>query len=146
MNHLEDDDRPSVHVTRSLLEVLLEAASEAEPEGVTYGLAITAAGAFDDLDLPQGTPVFTHLYLPDAGRSVSAVFGVDLGTPPGRTPGLFVSHPDGNPDVARTDDLREVVLVAVPPWDDESVAAYGRDGRRRRLHRVDAEPPSETLP
>ena len=142
----DGDERQSVHVTRSLLEVLFQAAADAEPEGVTYGLAVTPADEFDDLDLPDGTPVFTHLYLPDAGRSVSAVFGVDLGTPPGRTPGLFVSHPSGNPEVARTDDLREVVLVAVPPWDDGSVRAFGRDGRRRQLHRVDAEPPSETPP
>ena len=135
-----------VHLTRSLLEVLLEAAGDAEPEGVRYGLAVTDADAFDDLDLPAGTPVFTHLYLPDAGRSVSAVFGVDLGTPPGRTPGLFVSHPTGDRSVARTDDLREGILVAVPPWDAASVAAYGRDGRRRPLDLVDAEPPAETPP
>jgi hypothetical protein len=39
-----------------------------------------------------------------------------------------------------------VVFVAVPPYDRASVAAFGRDGRRRDLHVVDAEPPEESLP
>ena len=133
-----------VYVTRALLDVLLEHASEREPERVTVGLAVTPAGEIDDLDLPEGTPVFTHFYLPDAGRSVNAVFGVDLATPPGRTPGLFVSHPDGSYDLTRRDDFREVVFVAIPPWD--SAVAFGRDGRRRQVDVLDVEPPTESLP
>ena len=131
-----------VYLTRGLLDVLLETASDREPDRVTVGLAVTPAGEFDGLDLPAETPVFTHLYLPDAGRSVSAVFGVDLGTPPG----LFLSHPDGSYDLTRRDDLREVVLVAIPPWRADAVAAFGRDGRRRELVVLDAEPPVESPP
>lgn len=133
-----------IHVTRSLLDVLLESASEREPERVTVGLAVTPADEIGGLDLPAGTPVFTHFYLPDAGGSVTAVFGVDLATPPGRTPGLFVSHPDGSYDLTRRDDLREVVFVAIPPWD--AVVAFGRDGRRREVEVLDVEPPVESPP
>ena len=135
-----------VYLTRGLLEVLLETASDREPDRVTVGLAVTPAGEFEGLDLPAETPVFTHLYLPDAGRSVNAVFGVNIGTPPGRTPGLFLSHPDGDYDLTRRDDLREVVFVAIPPWGVDSVVAFGRDGRRRELVVVDAEPPVESPP
>jgi hypothetical protein len=135
-----------VHVTEGLLDILLQRARERDPESVTIGLAVTPAEEFADLDLDPGTPVFTTFYLPDAGRSVEAVFGSDLGTPAGQTPGLFVSHPNGSLSVSRTDDLREVVFVAVPPYDRASVAAFGRDGRRRDLHVVDAEPPEESLP
>lgn len=135
-----------IYVTGALLEVLLETAREREPDGVTIGLAVTPARDFDDLDLPPATPVFTHLYLHDSGRGVSAIFGIDLHTPPGRTPGLFVSHPDGAVELTERDDFREIVLVGVPPWDRSSVVAYGRDGRRHDLTVVDAEPPQETLP
>jgi hypothetical protein len=74
------------------------------------------------------------------------VFGSNLATPSGEAPGLFVTHPDGSLSLSRTDDLREVVFVAVPPWDRESVAAFGRDGRRRDLEVLDAEPPRESPP
>lgn len=135
-----------VYLTRALLEVLLETAADRDPEGVTIALAVTPAEELAGLDLPAGTPVFTHFYLPDAGRSIRAVFGVDLARPPGQTPGLFVSHPAGDRALTRRDDLREVVFVAIPPWDVESVVAYRRDGRRRELTLVDAEPPEESLP
>lgn len=135
-----------VYLTRALLEVLLETAAEREPERLTVGLDVTPAGGIDGLELPAETPVFTHFYLPEAGRSVRAVFGVDLGTPPGRTPGLFLSHPDGDYELTRRDDLREVVFVAVPPWEESSVVAFGRDGRRREATVVDAEPPVESPP
>jgi len=133
-----------VHVTRGLLDILLEKAADRDPAGVTIELAVTPAGTFEDLDLPPDTPVFTTFYLPDAGRSIEAVFGNNLATPSGEAPGLFVSHPDGS--LSRTDDFREVVFVAIPPWDRESMAAFGRDGRRRDLDILDAEPPQESLP
>jgi proteasome lid subunit RPN8/RPN11 len=135
-----------VHVTRGLLDLLLEKAADRDPNGVTIELAVTPAGEFEDLDLPAETPVFTTFYLPDAGRSIEAVFGSNLATPSGEAPGLFVSHPDGSQSVSRTDDLREIVFVAVPPWERDSVAAFGRDGRRRNLEALDAEPPRESLP
>jgi hypothetical protein len=135
-----------VHVTRGLLDLLLEKAAGEDPDAVTIELAVTPAGEFDGLDLPPETPVFTTFYLPDAGRSIEAVFGSNLATPSGTAPGLFVSHPEGSLSVSRTDDLREVLLVAVPPWDREAVAAFGRDGRRRDLDVLDAEPPRESLP
>jgi hypothetical protein len=135
-----------VHATQGLIEALLELARDAEPSQVTAGLSVTRADAFDDPPaLPPETPILTHFYLPDAGESVSAVFGVDLSTPPGQTQGRFVSHPQGELDVSRRDDLHEVVLVAVPPWDEQSYAAFGRDGRRLELTLVEAEPPVETL-
>lgn len=135
-----------VYITRGLLDALLEMGEDAEPESITVGLSVTQAKAFDaELSVPPSTPVFTHLYLPDAGRSVSAVFGVDLGTPIGQTQGLFVTHPQGDLEVSLADDLHEVVIVAIPPWDDGSIAAFGRDGGGRDLVVVDAAPPPEEI-
>ncbi len=135
-----------VYATRGTVEALLELAADAEPQQITVGLSVTEAGAFPEPpELPPETPIFTHFYLPDAGESVSAVFGVDLSTPLGQTQGRFVSHPQGDLDVSREDDLHGVVLVAVPPWDADSIAAFGRDGRRLDLSVVDARPPDERL-
>ncbi|RBI64277.1 hypothetical protein [halophilic archaeon] len=135
-----------VYVTQGLVEALLELAAEAEPEKVTISLAVTPAGDLSgDVDLSPETPVFTHFYPPDAGGSVTAVFGIDLSIPAGQTQGRFVSHPQGPLEVTRSDDLHETVIVAVPPWDDDSVAAFDRSGRRQSLSRVDAEPPTELL-
>ena len=126
------------------MDALLQFAEEREPEEVTITLATTTASELEGCDLDPDTPVFTHFYLPSAAGSVQAVFGVDLGTPPG-TQGRFVSHPNGQFGVSRTDDLKEVVVVAVPPWDRSSVGAFGRDGGRLSLEFVDADPPQESL-
>ena len=96
-------------------------------------------------DRTPETPVFTDFYMPETGASVSAVFGIDLSTPPGQTQGRFVSHPTGRLELERTDDLHEVVFVAVPPWETGTLAAFDRNGRRRRLHVVDAHPPESSF-
>jgi len=83
--------------------------------------------------------------VPEAGGSVNAVFGMDLGTPAGQTRGRFVSHPNGGLDVSKTDDLHAVVFVAVPPWDRDSLAVFDRSGRRLNLAVLDVEPPEEAL-
>jgi hypothetical protein len=160
-----------VFITRGLARVLLDLAREADPESVTASLAVsplgdltrgdratadplTAAreaatvtgGETDETDEPTPeTPVFTDFYLPDTAESVSAVFGVDLATPPGQTQGRFVSHPLGRLELDRTDDLHEAVFVAVPPWDLDSVAAFDRSGRRRSLWLLDAHPPAASF-
>ena len=135
-----------LYVTRALVEVLLELGANAEPEQVTAGLAVTNAGEFeDDLDLHADTPVLTHFYLPETGRSVSSVFGMDLSTPPGQTQGRFVSHPQGGLEITRRDDLHGVVLVAIPPWEESSLAAFTRDGTRVDLEILDVEPPEEEI-
>lgn len=103
------------------------------------GGARTGQIAVEELD--PGTPVFTDLYFPSAGRSVDAVFGVDVSVPHGQAQGRFVSHPLGELGVSKTDDLHEVVLVAVPPWTREDVAAFDRSGRRLDLRIVAAAPP-----
>ncbi len=135
-----------VYITADLLNVLLEEAGNHEPHSVTIELAVTRAGEFDDLDLPPDTPVFTTFYFPGASRSVEAVFGSNLGTPAGESPGLFISHPDGTLDLEQTDNFREIVLVAVPPWDLESVAVFSRNGQRQTLDIIDSVPPEESLP
>ena len=135
-----------MYVTRGLVNALLELAAEAEPEEVTISLAVTPADELEGAtDVPRDAPVFTHFYPPDAGRSITAVFGVDLSVPAGQTQGRFISHPRGNLEVARTDDLHEAILVAVPPWDESSLAAFDRSGQRQPLEVVDAEPPTESL-
>jgi len=134
-----------VYVTRGLVETLLRLAREAEPSDVTISLAVTRAEDLPDADLDPETPVFTDFYLPSAGGSVNAVFGMDLGTPAGQTQGRFVSHPDGMLGVSKRDDLHEVVFVAVPPWERSNLAAFDRRGDRQDLVLVDAEPPEERV-
>lgn len=136
-----------MYVTGGLLDALLDIASEREPDSFSAALDVTPVGEFEvELDLPTETPVFTHFYLPDAARSVTAVFGVDLSVPTGRTRGRFVSHPNGERSVSITDDLHELVIVAIPPWDRQSAAAFDRAGRRHQLSIIDVEPPLDELP
>lgn len=136
-----------VYITRGLATTLLRFARERDPDSVTIALSVTPAGDLDGAGaaVDDGTPVFTHFYLPNAGESVGAVFGMDLGTPVGQTQGRFVSHPTGELSVSETDDLHEVVFVAIPPWDEESLAAFDRSGRRQDLELLDAEPPEESV-
>jgi len=134
-----------VYVTRGLVETLLRLAREAEPDDVTISLAVTEAGELPDAGLDPETPVFTDFYLPSAGSSVNAVFGMDLGTPAGQTQGRFVSHPDGYMGVSKLDDLHEVIFVAIPPWDTESFGAFDRSGRTVEVDILDIEPPEESL-
>jgi len=74
---------------------------------------------------------------------VNAVFGVDIGTPAGRGGARFISHPNGFLGVSKRDDLAAVVLVAVPPYDDDAVAAFDRAGNGSSW-RSDAAPPEES--
>ncbi|MFW6018088.1 MAG: hypothetical protein ACOCPX_04645 [Halapricum sp.] len=133
------------YVTEGMLEYLLEYAGERDPRSVTVSLDATPAGELDLSNVDPETPVFTHVYLPEAGSSVNAVFGMELGTPVGQTDGRFVSHPAGELGVSETDDLHAVVFVAVPPWDRESVAAFDRSGRRLTVEVLDVEPPEGVL-
>lgn len=134
------------HATRGLVEALLDMAAEADPEPLGVVLAATPAAAFDaDLGLDAETEVLTHFYFPETSPSVSAVFGMDLGTPSGAGRARFVTHPDGDRELTERDDLAAVVLLAVPPWDEASLAAFDRAGRRLSLDVVDAHPPEERL-
>jgi hypothetical protein len=142
----EEEAPETVYVTAGLVEALLDRARATDPESENVVLDATRAGEFDaQIDVPDDRPVLTHLYLPEAGESVRAVFGVDLGRPAGRGTARFVSHPQGPFALTREDDLAAVVLVAVPPWERESLAAFARSGRRLSLSVVDAEPPVESL-
>lgn len=132
-----------VYATAGLVDVMLDRAADREPESVTISLSVTPAGEFSDLDLPAETPVFTHLYLPSAGNSVNAVFGMNLGTPAGQTQGRFVSHPSGRLEPTQTDDFHAVLFVAVPPWDRADIAVFDRSSTRRDLQVLDVEPPAE---
>ncbi|CCQ32552.1 hypothetical protein HLRTI_000169 [Halorhabdus tiamatea SARL4B] len=138
-------DPEPIYATEGLVDVLLEQAAERAPDPATVSISVTPAGDFSALDLPDETPVFTHLYLPDAGSSLNFVFGVDLGTPAGQTQGRFVSHPDGRLEPAQSDDFHAVLFVAVPPWDRDSIAVFDRDSTPRDLHLLDVEPPEERL-
>ena len=135
-----------VYVTRGLLEGLLRIAADSAPTAFDAELGVIRSDAFaHPLPLPDATPVFSHFYLPDAGASVSAVFGFDLGTSPGQSAGRFIAHPDGELAVRVTDDLHAVMLVAVPPWDASSVAAFDRTGEPLPIEVVEAEPPEDVL-
>lgn len=132
-----------VYATRGLVESLLRTASDAAPEEVSVPIAVTPAEELPGASLPAGTPVFTHFYMPEAGRSVNFVFGVDLGTPAGQTQGRFVSHPNGELRVRQTDDFKERIFVAVPPWETDSLAVFDRRGREQPLELLDVQPPEE---
>ena len=134
-----------VYATAGLVETLLRLARENDPDSVTISLSVTVAGELPDAELPPETPVFTHFYLPEAGGSVNAVFGMDLGTPAGQTEGRFVSHPLGELSVSKTDELHEVIFVAVPPWDRDDIAPFDRSGNRQPLEILDVEPPEESM-
>ncbi|GAB3685813.1 hypothetical protein GCM10028857_16880 [Salinarchaeum chitinilyticum] len=149
------------YVTGGLLDALLAIAEDRDPDAVSTLLLVSEAGDLDDVeppapngndgqspgavtaagDLDPQTPVFTDLYFPSTGRSVDAVFGVDVSVPHGQAQGRFVSHPLGELSVSKADDLHEVVLVAVPPWTREDVAAFDRSGRRLDCRIVAAAPP-----
>lgn len=131
-----------VYITEGLLTALLEVAEDRDPRQVTVALTVTAADELD-VDLPADASVFTDMYLPGTGGSVTAVFGMDLSTP--GAAGRFVSHPDGTLELTKADDLHEVVLVAVPSYEPESVAAFDRSGTELPLRTVDAVPPPGTL-
>ena len=136
-----------IYITRDLLTVLLDHAAEQSPAATNLQLSTTPASAFeDDLGLPPKTPVITHFTLAEVGRSVNAVFGVDLGTPAGRGRARFLSHPDGFLGVSETDDLAAVMVVTVPPYDDDHVAAFDRSGEGIELVVLDASPPEESIP
>ncbi|MES3162142.1 MAG: hypothetical protein PPP55_11330 [Halorubrum sp.] len=136
-----------IHVTRDLLTVLLDHAADRDPVAVNLQLSATRAGEFDDdLGIDPETPVLTHFTLADVGGSVNAVFGVDLGTPAGRGRARFLSHPNGRLGLSKTDDLAAIVVVTVPPYDDDHVAAFDRAGDGVELVVLDAIPPEESVP
>jgi hypothetical protein len=121
-------------------------ARERAPESTTISLAVTDAGEIPEADLDPETPIFTHFYMPSAGSSVNAVFGVDLGTPVGQTQGRFVSHPRGDLRLTKRDDFHEVIFIAVPPWDDDAIAVFDRSAEEQELTILDVEPPEEQTP
>ena len=135
-----------LYATRGLVETLLRLASERDPDSTTISLAVTDAADIPDADLEPDTPVFTHFYMPSAGGSVNAVFGVDLGTPVGQTHGRFVSHPRGDLRLSKRDDFHEVIFIAVPPWEDDDIAVFDRTGEEQDLTILDVEPPEEQTP
>lgn len=133
-----------VYITRGLVDTLLRLAEEADPDSRTIPLAVTRARDLPDVGLPDETPVFTHFYMSSKGDALNAIFGIDLKTPAAQTPGIFVSHPMGELQVTKRDDLREVVFVAVPPWTEDSFKAFDRKGYVQELSVLDVEPPEET--
>jgi len=134
-----------IYITRGLVETLQRLGAEADPESTTVRLAVTPARELPDVDLEGDYQVFTHFYFPNDRDALNAVFGVDLGTPAGQTPGVFVSHPRGDLQVTKRDELREVVFVGVPPWDEDDIGAFDRRGSRLEYTVLDVEPPEETV-
>ena len=144
--------RQPIYITGPLLDVLLELAGDADPNPANVQLVQSAAADLEPgdsagadhlplSDLDPATPVFSDFYFPDVGRALDFVFGVDLGTPAGTTQGRFLSHPEGDPELTVRDDLHATVLVATPPWRDENVVAYARNGTEQELRVVAAGTP-----
>lgn len=127
----------TTYLVNGLLEFLLERAEDTAPGGMTVRLGVVPAEELDlETALPGDTPVFAAFYHPEAADSVEAVFGVDMSVPPGRAPGVFVSHPDGTLSPRSSDDYAERILVAVPPWTADATAMFDRRGRRLELEVV----------
>ena len=136
-----------IHITRDLLTVLLDHAADRDPQESNLRLSATRAGKFEEATgLDPEMPVLTHFTLTGIGGSVNAVFGVELGTPAGHGGARFLSHPNGVLGVSKTDDLAAVILIAVPPYEDDSVAAFDRAGDGIELAVIDAAPPEESIP
>lgn len=143
----------AVHVTRPLLEALLDLAADREPQSVSVPISTWPAEDLEGIegpgtaltDVPSRTPVFAEFSFPGAGDAVNRVFGVELGQPARSSGGRFVSHPDADPDLSSRDDLAQRVLVAVPPWEFDDVRAYDRNGRRLPLRTVAAGAPEAVL-
>ena len=133
-----------IYATRGLVDTLLRMAAEKDPDSTRIPLAVTEAEELPDADVPADAAVFTHFYMSNEGDALNAVFGVDLNTPVGQTPGMFVSHPRGDLRVSKRDELREVVFVAVPPWETENLRVFGRDGTQKEFSILDVEPPEES--
>lgn len=144
-----------VYITSGLLTALLEIAADRDPQNVSVALAVSKANTItkeiDDPedgasgetisldDIPPDAAVFTDMYLPETGRSVTAVFGMDLSTP--GAAGRFISHPEGPLALTKRDDLHEVVFVAVPPYELSAVSAFDRSGNEVQFYVVNAIPP-----
>jgi len=91
-------------------------------------------------------PVVTHFTPAGVGGSVNAVFGGYRDARRTRRGARFISHPNGFLGVSKRDDLAAVVLVAVPPYDDDDAVAFDRAGNGIELAVLDAAPPEESLP
>lgn len=126
------------YISEGLIEVLLEMAQEADPQEVIVRLAVTPVSELDlDGDLDPEAHVFTDFYLPSTGDSIQAVFGMDVSHPPGQTPGIFISHPDGHLGLRQQDEFAERVIVAIPPWGLDDVRVFDRRGREHVLELVE---------
>lgn len=143
-----DTQPTAVYVTEGLLEALLDLASDAEPSDVSTPIATVPASDLEGPDadrVSDSTPVFAEYRLPDPGNALTGVFGVELSRPNLDTQGRFLSHPSGLLDLTMEDDLAEVVIVAVPPWEatNDALAAFDRSGNQRSIVELDAAPPVE---
>lgn len=142
----EDRIKSVVYITRGLIEILCQMAARAEPESISVALDVTPAEEWVESEtVEEDTLVYTHFYMPDSAHAISAIFGVDLSTPSGRTRGRFISHPMGERSLSLSDDLHGIVFVAIPPWEESSVACFDRAGRKLAMNILDAAPPGETL-
>ncbi len=138
-----------VYLTDGLLDALLDLAARRDPGSLSAALSTTSAGElqFEATETqPRGmtadTSVFTDMYVPPDTQAVDAVFGVEVTVPHGQTRGRFISHPTGRLEVSARDDLNEVVLIAVPPWTPEDVAAFNRAGEHLPMQTLAAVPPT----
>jgi len=128
-------------MTEELATVLLDTASRKEPADASI-LLFTA----DDNELREYAPelegktVFVGFYSPDAGQSISSVFGVDLSVPNGAADGRFISHPNGDSSVKMEDDLHSIIFIGVPPWDTlgDNIRAYTRKGEELEIQFIES--------
>ncbi len=134
-----------IFISSGLLDGLLSLAAMNEDTSLSVPLIATPVSELDVSEVPDEAVVFTDFYLPDSAASVSSVFGVDLGTPTVRTDGRFISHPDHYLGISVTDDFHQIMIIAVPPWNQESVGAFTRDNKQVELSVIDVEFSAESF-
>lgn len=134
-----------IFITSGLLDGLLSIAAQQDDASLSVPLIATPVNELKVNDVPEDAVVFTDFYLPDSAASVSSVFGVDLGTPTVRTDGRFISHPNHYLGVSVTDDFHQIMIIAVPPWNQESVGAFTRDNTQVELSIIDIEFSTESF-
>ncbi|QZA89237.1 hypothetical protein K0C01_03570 [Salinarchaeum sp. IM2453] len=137
----------TVYITEGLVKALLEIASRQDPQPVSVDLGATKAREYNDVSDKLGaeTLILTDMYMPTDQQSVSAVFGMDISTPAGRTYGRFVSHPDGTLGLTTKDNLHEIVIVAVPPWNQKQIKAFDRKGKAMSMEMLDVDLPESEI-
>lgn len=126
----------TIYISQELIKTLLDIAERSDPKKISIGLCVNKAESLNLDNIPGKTPIFNDFYFP-SGKSLKKIFGVDISTPPMSTQGRFISHPSGFSKLSKRDNFHEIVFIAVPPWDQDSVKVFDRSGKNYELNIIE---------